>query len=226
MPTIHYQFYQCENPACSLRFPGLEGSLSSGRCPRCKHTIKPIVTIELDQEAPIRSEQDQGFMVAALLDNIRSAWNVGSMFRTADGTGIERLYLCGITPTPEHKQVGKTALGSEKRIPWEYASNGVNKTKSLIEQGCQVWGLEDVPGSVNLFDIKEFPVDATIILVAGNEVCGIDPGILELCNRIVAIPMQGVKRSYNVAVAFGIAAICLRYCHIFSQGSLRILPNT
>jgi tRNA G18 (ribose-2'-O)-methylase SpoU len=146
----------------------------------------------------------------ALLDNIRSAWNVGAMFRSADGAGFTRLHLCGITPTPEIPAVGKTALGAELSLPWEWAPDGVVKAGELHDQGCHLWALEQDPRSVSIYDCIGYLPGGRLVLVVGNEVCGVDPGILELCQRVVHIPMRGAKRSLNAAVAFGIAAYALR----------------
>lgn len=212
MPTLHYLFYQCQNPSCGLRFPAQEGILKLERCPRCKSAVERVAALQIQQEAEQRTSPADALVFEALLDNIRSAWNVGSMLRTADGTGIRRLYLCGITTTPVHPQVVRTALGAESSIPWQYASNAVELARSLISSGHRLWALEDTPDSVSLFDLDDHSGADPVILVVGNEVAGIDPGLLELCERVISIPMLGQKRSYNVAVAFGIAASYLRYC--------------
>lgn len=147
-----------------------------------------------------------------LLDNIRSGWNVGAMFRTADGLGCRRMHLCGITPTPEHPQVTKTALGAEKTVPWMYASNAVKHCQMLQQQGYMIWALEDCPEAEVIFDLqKERLAAQPCVLVVGNEVTGVDPAILALCDRVMAIPMMGAKRSLNVAVAYGIALSTLQY---------------
>ncbi len=145
----------------------------------------------------------------ALLDNIRSAWNVGSMFRSADGAGIRQIHLGGITPTPENSAVAKTALGAERSIVWDYAPDGVARADQLIGQGYKLWALEQNPRACPIGEIALPAGNTALVLVVGNEVCGVDPGILELCEQIVYIPMAGTKRSLNVAVAFGIAAFTL-----------------
>jgi len=162
----------------------------------------------------------------AILDNIRSAWNVGSIFRTADGTGVKMLHLCGITPTPENTKVSKTALGAEVNIPWRKSNNGVQLARQLKSSGYQLWALEDLPGAQDLFTHAiDLPL-TMVVLIVGNEVSGIDPGIIELCDRVISIPMVGRKQSYNVAVAFGIAVSFLLYRQSVSQGSRNILPST
>jgi tRNA G18 (ribose-2'-O)-methylase SpoU len=164
--------------------------------------------------------------VEGLLDNIRSTWNVGSMFRTSDGTGIQKLYLCGITPSPENPKVGKTALGAEKSIPWGKSKNGVHIASLLKSNGHVLWALEDLPGAIPLFQMELDSENSPIVLVVGNEVSGVDPGIIEICDKVISIPMLGKKRSFNVAVAFGIAASFLLYLQNLSQGSLKIFPST
>ena len=226
MPSLRYLFYQCQNPVCGLRFPAQASSMQVERCPRCKSPLERVVAMEIEQEAPDRPVIPDAPIIEVLLDNIRSAWNVGSMFRTADGVGIQRLYLCGITPTPSHPRVGRTALGAEKSLSWQYASNAIALVRTLISSGRRVWVLEDMPESANLYHLDISNDPRPILLIVGNEICGVDPYLLELAEQSIAIPMMGSKRSYNVAVAFGIAASYLRYCQIFSQGSTRILPNT
>jgi tRNA G18 (ribose-2'-O)-methylase SpoU len=182
--------------------------------------------IEIDHESGSHQSLPNSLIIEALLDNIRSAWNVGSMFRTADGTGIQALYLCGITPTPGHPQISRTALGAENSIPWQYESNAKILTEYLISKGRRLWVLEDTSDAVSLFEMIPEVDTRPILLAVGNEVCGVDPALVELSECVISIPMAGLKRSYNVAVAFGIAASYLRYCQTFSQASSKMLPNT
>ena len=145
-----------------------------------------------------------------LLDNIRSAWNAGSIFRSADGFGFTHAYLCGITPTPESEAVTKTSLGAEETVPWTYHKDAVKLVRTLKKKGCLVWALEEheraVPLSANIGLEDSRPV----VLIVGNEVTGVDPGLLALSDSIFYIPMQGDKQSFNVAIAFGIAAYQLK----------------
>jgi 23S rRNA (guanosine2251-2'-O)-methyltransferase len=148
----------------------------------------------------------------ALLDNIRSAWNVGAIFRTADGFGVQKLHLCGITPTPENKSVAKTALGADKNIPWTYSRNAVSAAEKLRDEGACLWALEQDERATPLTETDaraDFKTDIRIVLVVGNELTGVDPELLNMCERIVYIPMQGKKRSLNVEVAFGVAVSAL-----------------
>jgi 23S rRNA (guanosine2251-2'-O)-methyltransferase len=226
MDEKQYQFYECANPDCGLRFPGYAGSPKWNRCPACRSIISVVAKINYSAEKNTRASEKNNFHFCALLDNIRSAWNVGSIFRTSDGVGIKNIYLCGITPTPENPKVGKTALGAEQSIPWERSFNGVKTASSLIAQGKILWVLEDNPGAEPLFQVDIPKSDVPIVLIVGNEVTGVDPGILEICDKVISIPMIGNKKSYNVAIAFSIAASFLLYRQRDSQLSVNTLPNT
>ena len=143
----------------------------------------------------------------ALLDNIRSAWNVGSIFRTADGFGFKHLYLCGITPTPENRAVAKTSLNAEDFVTWSGHRDALKLAGGLKKQGFAIWALEQTGNSESIDTAGKLPgMDQGIVLVVGNEITGVDPGILEIADRVVHLPMRGQKRSFNVAVAFAVAA--------------------
>jgi 23S rRNA (guanosine2251-2'-O)-methyltransferase len=221
-----YNIFECVNQACRLRFPGSEDYPKSQRCPKCRSSIHIVATIPNTGEYWSDIRIGNHWQVETMLDNIRSTWNVGSIFRTADGTGIQKLYMCGITPTPENSRVSRTALGAENNIPWEQHNNGVLLAKELKSKGYTLWALEDLPGAIPLFDTQVNIVNSPLVIVLGNEITGIDPGIIELCDKTISIPMLGKKRSYNVAVAFGIAAGFLLYFQSVSQGSRKMLPNT
>jgi 23S rRNA (guanosine2251-2'-O)-methyltransferase len=147
---------------------------------------------------------------AVLLDNIRSAWNVGSIFRSADGFGFAHAYLCGITPTPESEAVTKTSLGAENTVGWSYHKDAVKLVRSLKKEGSQVWALEEHERAIPLSTNTDLRSSLPVILIVGNEVTGVDPGLLDLSDSIFHIPMQGGKKSFNVAIAFGIAAYQLK----------------
>jgi tRNA G18 (ribose-2'-O)-methylase SpoU len=149
-----------------------------------------------------------------LLDNIRSAWNVGSILRSADGFGFTQAYLCGITPTPDNEAVTKTSLGAEDSVPWSYHKDAVKLVKGLRAEGWKVYALED--------DKRASPLEAgglpsqmhesaplLRVLIVGNEVTGVDLELLDLSDHIFYIPMRGEKKSFNVAIAFGITAYAL-----------------
>jgi 23S rRNA (guanosine2251-2'-O)-methyltransferase len=226
MQPSRFIFYECDNPACRLRFPGYEGYPRTQRCPECRSGIHQVAMADVSTEREKRLAELPGWSVEVMLDNIRSAWNVGSIFRTADGAGIEKLYLCGITPTPENSKVERTALGAEQAILWERHKNGVILAGQLKARGYHIWALEDIPGAIPLYKIQPDQKQTPVVIILGNELAGVDPGVIELSDRIISIPMLGKKRSYNVAVAFGIFTGYLLYFQSVSQGSRNILPNT
>lgn len=141
--------------------------------------------------------------IVVVLDAVRSAHNVGSVFRTADAFLIEELLLCGITPTPPNKEIRKTALGAEQSVNWRHMPT----TKEAIEQlklsGYQVWAVEQASGSVELSDLQLDP-NQKYALVFGNEVYGVDDTIMPLCDGVVEIAQKGTKHSLNVSVSAGI----------------------
>jgi tRNA G18 (ribose-2'-O)-methylase SpoU len=143
---------------------------------------------------------------AVLLDNIRSAWNVGSIFRSADGFGFRQIYVCGISPTPENEAVTKTSLGAEDAIPWSYHKDAVKLVRGLKHEGWRILALEE---HAHARSISSEHALENAVLIVGNEVTGVDPELLDLCDGILEIPMRGDKKSFNVAVAFAIAAYAL-----------------
>ena len=140
--------------------------------------------------------------IYAVLDNIRSRENVGSIFRTSDGAGVSKVYLCGTTPTPPHEKISKTALGADTYVPWEYYKDTWRLLKKLKALGFKLVALEQTKDSQNILQLKpKFP----LALVLGNEVNGISPKILKYCDKKISIPMYGKKESLNVSVATGVA---------------------
>jgi tRNA G18 (ribose-2'-O)-methylase SpoU len=136
-----------------------------------------------------------------ILPNIRSRFNVGSFFRTADGSGVKKIYLTGITPAPPHPQIDKVALGAERFLPFEKKSQAAALIKKLKREGYQIVAVEQNRKSVPYFQAK---FKKKISLIVGNEIKGLPKSILDLADLIVEIPMRGKKESLNVAVAGGI----------------------
>lgn len=141
--------------------------------------------------------------VTLLLHNVRSMWNVGSMFRTADAAGIAGIVLCGYTATPPRKEISKTALGADETVPWIHVHDPVEAVALLRAQSMRVMALEIATGSVPYTSVPadQFPV----CLVVGNEVEGIEERVLGCCDGVLEIPQYGTKHSLNVAVAAGVA---------------------
>jgi 23S rRNA (guanosine2251-2'-O)-methyltransferase len=146
---------------------------------------------------------------AVLLDNIRSAWNVGSILRTADGFGFSHAYLCGITPTPEVDAVRKTALGAEEYVTWSQHKDAVKLVKGLKLEGWKTGALEEDQRAIQISQFTDSKIQNPFVLILGSEVTGVNPELLDLADHIFYIPMRGQKRSFNVANAFSIAAYSL-----------------
>jgi len=219
MTESTFEIRVCES--CGLRYPLVGGQSFGTRCPTCMGTtqiilrreliLEPIMTPTSTTAAP--SPQPMGG-IAVLLDNLRSAWNVGSIFRSADGFGFTHAYLCGFTPTPDRparEAIQKTALGAEESIPWSYHKDAVILVTGLKREGWRIIGLEEHLQGIS---IEETPSPGGnnkpgVVLIVGNEITGVDPGLLELCDQIMTIPMRGEKKSLNAAIAFGVAAYAL-----------------
>jgi tRNA G18 (ribose-2'-O)-methylase SpoU len=168
-----------------------------------------VLKKEIERESSERREGKGGREWAVLVDNVRSAWNVGSILRTADGFGFGQAFLCGITPTPEQAEVRKTALGAEQFVAWSQHRDAVRLAERLKAEGWRVWALEFDEGAV---PVQRAGGDGQkIVLIVGSEVTGVDPGLLALADKLVYLPMRGQKRSFNVAVAFGAAAFALNW---------------
>lgn len=144
-----------------------------------------------------------------ILPNIRSAHNVGAMFRTADACDVSKLFLVGYTAEPPKPQIDKVSLGAEQWMPWEKREDLLELLHELKQKDVRIVGLEKTDTSTSIDQLK-LNSDAPLALIVGNEVDGIGPDILEQCADIVHIPMYGKKESLNVSVAAGIALYALR----------------
>jgi 23S rRNA (guanosine2251-2'-O)-methyltransferase len=219
MPPNTHEIRVCRS--CGLRYPLATGHAFGIRCPACMGETRLVLRRDLATEpGPVRpatehrpaitlhSREDRLPKQAVLLDNVRSAWNVGSILRTADGFGFDHAFLCGISPTPENEAVNKTSLGAEDSVPWSYHKDAVKLVRGLKKEGWVIRALED--------DRRAIPIQirerggARTVLVVGNEVSGVDPALLDLCDAIHYIPMRGEKKSFNVAIAFAVAAYALK----------------
>jgi 23S rRNA (guanosine2251-2'-O)-methyltransferase len=148
--------------------------------------------------------------VIAILDNIRSTFNVGSIFRTADALGVNKIILGGTTPAPidrfgrERKDIAKVSLGAEKSVSWEYKKNCLDIIKKLKKEGWQIIAVEQTENSVDYKKIKLSKYEK-YVFVMGEEVKGVSPEILKIVDVVAEIPMLGQKESLNVSVSFGVA---------------------
>ena len=138
-----------------------------------------------------------------ILDNIRSLNNIGSVFRTADAFLIEKIYLCGITAKPPHKDIQKTALGATDSVAWEYAENTLDVIKKLKSQGVFIASIEQAQESVSLEDFKTSP-NQKYAIVMGHEVKGVQQQVVSESDGVIEIPQYGTKHSLNIAVSCGV----------------------
>lgn len=144
-----------------------------------------------------------------ILDNIRSAHNVGSIFRTADGAGVEKIFLIGVTPCPidrfgrQQPEIMKTSLGASETVPWEYKTDAeaVTVIQELQSDGVTVVAIEQTPTSISL---DQFKVPDKVAYIFGNEIDGVQPPLIDASDSVVEIPMKGKKESLNVSVTTGI----------------------
>ena len=147
--------------------------------------------------------------ITLVVDNVRSLYNVGSIFRSCDAAGVSKLVLCGFTPHPPRKEIEKTALGATASVPWEYAPDIGDALARLKAEGNTIAALEHTDASRSCFDLA--PALFPLVVVVGNEVSGLGERALEYCDLAYEIPMFGVKQSLNVSVATGIMLFeCVR----------------
>ena len=142
--------------------------------------------------------------LVVVLDNVRSLNNIGSVFRTADAFRVEAIYLCGITATPPHAEIHKTALGAENSVYWEYFATTEDAIRKLREKAYFIYALEQANGSVML-DKLSSDAAKPYAIVLGNEVKGVSQPVVDMCDACVEIPQYGTKHSLNVSIAGGIA---------------------
>ena len=141
--------------------------------------------------------------IVIILDNIRSLNNIGSVFRTSDAFLIEKIYLCGITAQPPHKDIRKTALGATESVAWEYNESTVDLVKSLTADGYTILAIEQTENAIMLNNLE---IDATkkYALVFGNEVKGVSQEVVDASHNVVEIPQYGTKHSLNISVSAGV----------------------
>jgi 23S rRNA (guanosine2251-2'-O)-methyltransferase len=195
-----YVFRQCSRQECQFRFPAESANQRAEICPKCGAETGVVENVSPQPPFPMPPGSHPAGIFEALLDNIRSIFNVGTIFRSAEGAGFRGLHLCGITPTPDHPKLAKTALGAESCLSWTYAPNALTVARQLKESGAVLWALECTPDADPFFSILAEKTVKPIVLIVGNEVVGVDPGLIALCDRVAWLPMQGRKESLNVAV--------------------------
>ena len=158
---------------------------------------------DLNRISPEEFKRSEKAQVIAVLENIRSAYNVGSVFRTADAFLLEAIYIIGYTCTPPHKEIKKTALGAEDTVEWKHFANAADAISSLKEQGYKVFAVEQVVNSIALQNLSFSPKEK-VAFIFGNEVSGVEVSTIALCDGCVEIPQFGTKHSLNIATAAGV----------------------
>jgi 23S rRNA (guanosine2251-2'-O)-methyltransferase len=158
---------------------------------------------ELNRKSVDEFKESEKNPVIAVLENIRSAYNVGSVFRTADAFLIESIYITGYTAKPPHKEITKTALGAQETVNWKHFSTTKEAIEALKKNGYQVFAVEQVTGSIPLEKLPALSIEK-IAFIFGNEVSGVDHVTISLCDGCVEIPQFGMKHSLNISVAAGI----------------------
>jgi tRNA G18 (ribose-2'-O)-methylase SpoU len=165
--------------------------------------MRKLTMEELNRKSVEEFKESEKNKVIAVLENIRSAYNVGSVFRTADAFLIESIYITGYTAKPPHKEITKTALGAQETVDWKYFETTKDAIGELKENEYKVYAVEQVTDSISLEKIHNSPV-GKIAFIFGNEVSGVEHETISLCNGSVEIPQFGMKHSLNISVAAGI----------------------
>jgi len=165
--------------------------------------MRKLTMDELNRKSVEEFKRSEKVPVIAVLENIRSAYNVGSVFRTADAFLLTALYITGYTAKPPHKEIRKTALGAEETVDWQYFPNAEQAIDQLKNQGFRVFSVEQTEKSIQLQDFSPGKGEK-IALIFGNEVTGVEQSTIKLCDGSIEIPQSGMKHSLNVSVAAGI----------------------
>jgi 23S rRNA (guanosine2251-2'-O)-methyltransferase len=158
---------------------------------------------ELNRKSVDEFKESVKMPIVVVLENIRSAYNVGSVFRTADAFLLEAIYICGYTCAPPHKEIKKTALGAEETVEWKHFKNTSDAIEELKQKGFKVFSVEQAMNSISLQTI-DFKNDEKIAVIFGNEVTGVEQSTIEKSDGCLEIPQLGMKHSLNIATAAGV----------------------
>jgi tRNA G18 (ribose-2'-O)-methylase SpoU len=158
---------------------------------------------ELDRVSEEEFKQQEKFPIIIILDSIRSLNNIGSFFRTADAFNVEKIYLCGITATPPHRDIQKTALGATESVEWEHRTNIIELIEELKKEDVKICSIEQAEKTTFLQDVPNLP-KGKYALIFGNEVDGVDQEAIDHSDYIIEIPQFGTKHSLNVSVCAGV----------------------
>lgn len=165
--------------------------------------MRKLLNEELDRLSVNRFRESEKTPLTLVLDNVRSLNNIGSIFRTADAYRVEKIYLCGITAQPPHKDIRKTALGATETVTWQHVESTVNLIHKLNASGYKTCAIEQADRSENLFNFKAH-INDKIAIVLGNEVDGVQQEVVDACHTVIELDQYGTKHSLNIAVCAGI----------------------
>ena len=165
--------------------------------------MRKILNRELNRLTNEEFKETRKAPFVIVLDNIRSLNNIGSVFRTSDAFVVDEIHLCGITATPPHKDIHKTALGATESVDWKYFDDTKQSIEVLKEHGYKIFAIEQVESSIMLDDFKVIP-NEKYALVFGNEVKGVDQDVVDICDGYIEIPQFGTKHSLNISVSAGV----------------------
>ncbi|EAS20487.1 tRNA/rRNA methyltransferase, SpoU family [Flavobacteria bacterium BBFL7] len=171
--------------------------------------MRKLLNEELDRLSVDRFRESDKTPLIIVLDNVRSLNNIGSVFRSADAYRVEKIYLCGITAQPPHKDIRKTALGATETVAWEYRDHTIDIIKELNEQGVTTCAIEQAEDSVSLRGFK--PSTKKVAVVMGNEVKGVQQEVVDSCDTVIELEQYGTKHSLNISVCTGIVIYDLFY---------------
>ncbi len=165
--------------------------------------MRKLKITELNRLSVDEFKEAEKLPLVVVLDEVRSLHNIGSVFRTSDAFLVDRIYLCGITATPPHPEIHKTALGAEDTVEWRYKKHTMEAVQELHDEGFTVLAIEQVEGSTML-DKLELEADKKYAIIMGNEVKGVNQEVVNACDGCIEIPQYGTKHSLNVSVTTGI----------------------
>ncbi len=165
--------------------------------------MRKLLNEELERLSVDRFRESEKTTLTIVLDNVRSLNNIGAVFRTADAYRVEKIYLCGITAQPPHKDIRKTALGSTETVAWEHVPDTVALIQKLNATGYKTCAIEQAQRAENLFDFKA-QINEKIAVVLGNEVDGVQQDVVDACHTVIELTQYGTKHSLNIAVCAGI----------------------
>lgn len=165
--------------------------------------MRKLLNDELDRLSLEDFRKVDKVPITVVLDNVRSQHNIGSVFRTADAFRLEKIYLCGITATPPHREIHKTALGATDSVSWEYREKTIDAIREIRVKGYQIYSVEQTEGAL-LLDQVQLSKEQKYALVFGHEIRGVDQQVVDLSDQCIEIPQYGTKHSLNISVAAGI----------------------